>query len=74
MKIYASILGPLLHCLDAERAHNLGLLCLKFGIYPRYSKAPDPVLKSKLWGLEFPTPLGIAAGFDKNAIRNALNS
>ena len=67
MKFYASILGPLLFCLDAERAHQLGLIALKLGFYPTIRKAPDPILKSKLWGLEFLTPLGVAAGFDKNA-------
>ncbi len=67
MKFYASILGPLLFCLDAEHAHYLSLISLKLGLYPRYIKRPDPILKSKLWDLEFPTPLGVAAGFDKNA-------
>jgi dihydroorotate dehydrogenase len=42
-------------------------LCLKLGIYPRRFKQPDPVLKSTLWGLDFPLPIGVAAGFDKNA-------
>jgi dihydroorotate dehydrogenase len=57
----------LLFCLDAERAHHLAILSLKLGLYPRSPKAPDPVLKTKLWDLEFPTPIGMAAGFDKNA-------
>ena len=67
MNFYTSILRPLLFSLDAERAHHLALMSLKFGCYPRYIKKPDPVLASKLWGLEFPTPLGVAPGFDKNA-------
>jgi dihydroorotate dehydrogenase len=67
LKFYASILKPLLFCLDAERAHHLAMLSLRLGLYPRRFKSPDPVLKSSLWGLEFPTPIGMAAGFDKNA-------
>ncbi len=67
MNFYASILRPLLFCLDAERAHHLALLSLKLGLYPRNSKTPDPVLATNLWGLSFPTPIGMAAGFDKNA-------
>ena len=67
MNFYASVLRPLLFCLDAERAHHLAILGLKLGLYPRSSKTPDPILKTKLWDLEFPTPIGMAAGFDKNA-------
>ena len=67
MNFYTSILKPLLFLLDAESAHHLAILALKWGIYPHSSNRPDPVLKSKLWGLEFPTPIGMAAGFDKNA-------
>ena len=57
----------MLFLLDAEYAHYLALIALKSGFYPRNKTVPDPILKSKLWDLEFPTPLGIAAGFDKNA-------
>jgi len=53
--------------LDAERAHRLAILSLKSGIYPRALEKLDPILKSELWGMKFPTPIGIAAGFDKNA-------
>ena len=67
MKFYASVLAPLLFCLDAERAHRLAILSLKSGIYPRALEKLDPILKSELWGMKFPTPIGIAAGFDKNA-------
>jgi dihydroorotate dehydrogenase len=67
LKFYKSILGPLLHRLDPERAHQLSILCLKLGIYPRRFRLPDPVLQSRLWGLNFPLPIGVAAGFDKNA-------
>ena len=67
LKFYGSILRPLLFLMDAERAHSLALITLKSGFYPRDKKIPDPILKSKLWDLEFPTPVGVAAGFDKNA-------
>ena len=67
MKFYASVLAPLLFCLDAERAHQLAILALKSGIYTRALKKLDPILESELWGMKFPTPIGVAAGFDKNA-------
>jgi dihydroorotate dehydrogenase len=57
---------PLLHRLDAEQAHRLTiktLSCLPAAAPP----GPDPQLSQKLFGLDFPNPLGLAAGFDKNA-------
>ncbi len=57
----------MLFCLDAERAHSIAIQALKMGVYSRPSKTSDPVLKTELWDLEFPTPIGMAAGFDKNA-------
>ena len=67
MNFYSSVLKPLLFFLDAERAHSLAIIALKLGLYPRSFQSPDPILKTKLWGLDFPTPIGMAAGFDKNA-------
>jgi dihydroorotate dehydrogenase len=57
----------LLHCLDPETAHRLTIRALRLGLGPRAAPVHDPILASRHWGLEFPTPLGIAAGFDKNA-------
>lgn len=46
----------------------MALTALKMGLGALYkSAAPDPVLATRLWGLSFATPIGIAAGFDKNA-------
>lgn len=58
---------PLLFTLDPERAHETSLRALEAGLVPRDSGPPDPRLAQCLWGLEFPNPLGIAAGFDKDA-------
>ena len=52
--------------LDPERAHELTLRALEAGVFPR--AAPDnPKLRQTICGLEFPNPLGMAAGFDKDA-------
>lgn len=67
MNFYASILRPMLFCLDAELAHHMAIQALKLGLNVRPSKSFDPILRTKLWGLDFPTPIGMAAGFDKNA-------
>jgi dihydroorotate dehydrogenase len=58
---------PLLNVLDPENAHELTLRSLEAGIYPRGSAPDDSRLAASVWGLAFPNPLGIAAGFDKDA-------
>lgn len=61
-----TLVRPTLRAMDPERAHRLTILALRLGFGPR-DIAPDPAsLAIDLWGLHFPNPLGIAAGFDKN--------
>lgn len=62
-----SLLGPALRRLDPEAAHELTLWALKRGLAPRAPGDDDPILATRLWGLSFRNPLGIAAGFDKDA-------
>jgi dihydroorotate dehydrogenase len=58
---------PALFALDPERAHELTLATMEKGLYPR-PMGPDRLeLAVKAFGLTFSNPLGIAAGFDKNA-------
>jgi dihydroorotate dehydrogenase len=59
-------LRPLLMVLEPERAHQLTLLALKTGLGPVYRNNNES-LKIRLWNREFQNPLGIAAGFDKDA-------
>ena len=60
---------PFLFHLDAEQAHSLGLKSLEVayrtGLNPLLSRKPAP-LKTKAFGIEFPNPVGCAAGLDKN--------
>ncbi|MGH8076975.1 MAG: quinone-dependent dihydroorotate dehydrogenase [Lysobacter sp.] len=60
---------PLLFNFDAERAHALTLQALeaayRSGLNPLLSRRPDP-LPTKVFGLIFPNPVGLAAGLDKN--------
>ena len=58
---------PALNSLDPERAHGLTLKALKLGLGPTQRAAEDPILRAKVWGLDFPNPVGLAAGFDKHA-------
>jgi dihydroorotate dehydrogenase len=57
----------LLLALPPERAHDLAIKSLELGIYPRAEAPDDRRLAQYLFGLDFPNPVGMAAGFDKNA-------
>ena len=61
-----SLLRPALFALDAERAHGLALWALKMMPARRLLAAEGP-LAASVAGLAFPNPLGLAAGFDKDA-------
>lgn len=61
-----SILRTLLFRLDAETAHGLTIALLKHIPMPD-RRRESPMLGQKLFGLDFPNPVGLAAGFDKNA-------
>jgi dihydroorotate dehydrogenase len=57
----------LLLALPPERAHDLAIKSLELGLYPRADAPDDRRLAQHLFGLDFPNPVGMAAGFDKNA-------
>jgi len=57
----------LLLALDPERAHDLAVKSLELGLYPRADTPEDKRLRQHLFGLDFPNPVGMAAGFDKDA-------
>lgn len=52
---------------DPEKAHGLSISALKSGLVPASRARPDPRLRQTVAGIEFPNPLGMAAGYDKNA-------
>ncbi|KPF75807.1 dihydroorotate dehydrogenase (quinone), partial [alpha proteobacterium AAP81b] len=58
-------LRPLIFRLDPERAHRLTIAALRTGLFPR-APADDPILATRLAGLDLPNPIGLAAGFDKD--------
>ena len=61
------IVRPFLFALDPETAHRAAISALQTGLVPRPAAAADAGLRRTVMGLEFPNPLGVAAGFDKNA-------
>ena len=57
----------LLRCLPPEMAHRLTIGLLRSRLVPDPAQMPDdPILSVDLFGLRFPNPIGLAAGFDKN--------
>lgn len=70
MSPYRSLLLPLLFRMDAERVHDLAMGTLaRFGsLVQKLAPAPDARLERTVFGIRFPNPVGLAAGFDKNAV------
>jgi dihydroorotate dehydrogenase len=60
------LLRPFAFALDAERAHRLTIGALKMLPAGRPAAA-DPMLAIRVAGIDFPNPIGLAAGFDKDA-------
>ncbi len=56
-----------LHRLDPERAHGLSIRALSAGLVPLPGAFTSPRLATRLAGLDLPNPVGLAAGYDKNA-------
>ena len=67
------VVRPLLFSLDPETAHHLAIDSLRLAsaippllaLLGRFAPLPNP---TNLFGLTFPNPVGLAAGFDKNAV------
>lgn len=53
--------------LDPERAHGLAIRALNAGLVPAPGPYTSPRLRTQIAGLNLPNPVGLAAGFDKNA-------
>ncbi len=64
----ASTLMPVLHRMSPERAHRMALLALRLGLTGHDRGDDDPALAIEALGLRFTNPIGLAAGFDKDAV------
>jgi dihydroorotate dehydrogenase len=60
------IIRPLAFAFDAETAHRMTIAALKI-VPPRRPPSFPASLRTHVAGLDFPTPVGLAAGFDKDA-------
>ena len=73
--MYKSIVRPILFCFDPEKIHHFIFACILWmnripGISILISKifvVQHPALHRKVFGIDFPNPVGLAAGFDKDA-------
>ena len=62
------LIKPFIHAFDAERAHTLTIAAMKSGMDGMIGKSRDfDNLRTEVFGLSFSNPIGLAAGFDKNA-------
>jgi dihydroorotate dehydrogenase len=71
--MYERFVRPLLFLLDPETAHHLAIRCFQLSsltpsIWRLVPTEPEPKFSKHLFGLHFPNPVGLAAGFDKNAV------
>jgi len=67
MTYYNRFLKPILHTLPAEAAHNAAVKALRTGSIPKQKIEPHAMLAQTISGMSFAHPVGLAAGFDKNA-------
>ena len=73
--MYKKFLSPVLFLFDPEFIHNVTFVIIKFlfkipllaFFIEKFYKVDHPSLKTNILGLDFPNPVGMAAGFDKNA-------
>jgi len=67
MSVFYRAAAPALFTIDPERAHALSLMALRMGLPLHRSLPPDPRLRTTVAGIDFPNPLGMAPGYDKDA-------
>jgi len=73
--MYKLLIRPILFLFDPEKVHYFTFSLIRFltkigfgGIFRSLYQVKDPKLERELFGIRFPNPVGLAAGFDKNAV------
>jgi len=66
MGFYESVIRPLAFCFDPEFVHSMAMRLIKVGLFDQPTIADD-LTKVEVAGISFDNPLGLAAGFDKDA-------
>ena len=72
--MYKTIIRPIFFCFDPEKIHYFTFSLIRFfhgigfgSIFRNIYKVENPKLERELFGVKFPNPVGLAAGFDKDA-------
>ena len=73
MKLYERFLKPILFAMDPELVHEMAIATLETlsrlpWLLDVLSRASDRRLSKEVFGVQFPNPIGLAAGFDKNGM------
>ena len=64
---FYGLIRPFIFRFDPERAHGLAIAALRRGWVPARNTDHEPMLNQEIWGRTFRNPIGLAAGFDKDA-------
>ena len=67
MKLIERLGLAALHKFDPETSHGLSIAALKSGLAPLSGQVTSSRLATTIAGLDLPNPIGLAAGYDKNA-------
>lgn len=67
MSLIETLAMKALRRMDPETAHGHALRALRAGMVPPWTDPVPSALRTRLWGMDFAHPVGVAAGFDKNA-------
>lgn len=73
--MYKSVIRPILFAFDPEKVHHFSFFIIRLmgwlglgGLIGKFYKVSDKQLEREIFGLKFPNPVGLAAGFDKDAM------
>ncbi len=66
-RLVAALGAKAVQLLDPEAAHRATVRLMASPVAPRFRVRSDPMLATRIAGIDFPNPIGLAAGFDKNA-------
>lgn len=64
---FYKLIRPLVFLFSPECSHNFAISALKYGLVPFPKREEFPELETNVFGITFPNPVGLGAGFDKNA-------
>ena len=67
MRLWDKLVLSTLYRFGLETSHHVAIWALENGLAGNYARLDDPILATNALGIAFPNPVGLAAGFDKDA-------